>query len=385
MTSATLTTRNATLGDLAEILKDQHARKLDVVAPATSIEADNGRIKVAGTEPILGPDGVTRADGIYRPTTVAVEGLASKLGVPVGYLKGLHADRPDLFDANVNGWLHGGTWNDGGAGADDRKFLVRAFRSDGEDGVARAFLSDAYKPIDNLDVLTAALDGVKRSGMDIEIVGCDLTERNMHVRIASREVAALAPTLLDGYRSPFSGQRGEDLPRVFAGFVIRNSEVGTGAFTITPRIVFEVCSNGVTMSKDALRHVHLGSRLDEGVIKWSDDTQRQNVELVASQARDAVATFLDVEYVESILTRISEKADAEVTDPADAVEEIGKSLRYTEDEREGILNAFIDGGQRTAGGLMQAVTAHAQRVDDADRAADMEDDALRVLDLAAAR
>ncbi len=37
-----LTTRNATLQDLAALLQDQQARKVDVVAAATAIRADRG-------------------------------------------------------------------------------------------------------------------------------------------------------------------------------------------------------------------------------------------------------------------------------------------------------------------------------------------------------
>jgi hypothetical protein len=51
----------------------------------------------------------------------------------------------------------------------------------------------------------------------------------------------------------------------------------------------------------------------------------------------------------------------------------------------GKLAHFIRGGQLTAGGVMQAVTSVAQTLDDADTAADLEAQALRVMDLAAQR
>ena len=51
----------------------------------------------------------------------------------------------------------------------------------------------------------------------------------------------------------------------------------------------------------------------------------------------------------------------------------------------GRLAHFIRGGQLTAGGVMQAVTSVAQTLDDADTAADLESQALRVMDLAAQR
>jgi hypothetical protein len=144
-------TRNATLGDMVEVPRHQRARRLDVVAPAAAIHAHDGNLVIDATVSQLGADGVTSAAGTYRPTAVADEGLADKLGISLAYLR-LRANRPNLWDANVNGWLHG---NDlAGYPPDDRKFLVRLFQPDGTDdglGVARAVLSDSYKVIDNLD------------------------------------------------------------------------------------------------------------------------------------------------------------------------------------------------------------------------------------------
>jgi hypothetical protein len=45
--------RNATLGDLAAMLRDQQARKLDIVAPATAIRARHGQLILDGTDPQL--------------------------------------------------------------------------------------------------------------------------------------------------------------------------------------------------------------------------------------------------------------------------------------------------------------------------------------------
>jgi hypothetical protein len=93
-------------------------------------------------------------------------------------------------------------------------------------------------------VLFAALDGVRQAGVPARVEGCDLTDRRMYVRVVCEEVRALAPALLGGYRSPFTGAAGADCPVVFAGFVISNSETGCGAFTLTPRLVVQVCGNG---------------------------------------------------------------------------------------------------------------------------------------------
>lgn len=378
------TTRNASLADLAALLQDQHSRKLDMIVPAAKIRSEGGLLVVANAEPTLDESGVTESDGRYRPTVVADEGIADKLGIPVAYLKRLRIERPDIYDANVNQWLHGGHVDGDEWGPDPRSFLIRTFRSDltGE-GVARAFLSDRYRILDNLDVLTALLEGVRDSGVETEITRCDLSERRMYVRIAAPAVAELAPELLAGYRSPFSGASGSDNPVVFAGFVASNSEVGGGAFTIVPQIIVQVCKNGMTVTKDALREVHLGGRLDEGIIRWSEDTQQKSLELVASMAKDAVSTFLDIEYVRKVVGEISTKAQTPIEgDVAGTVTTVCKQLKFTEERTAGVLDHFIKGGQLTAGGVAQAITSFAQTVEDADDAAELESVALSALDVA---
>jgi hypothetical protein len=395
MSTLTTTTRNATIEDLASLLQDQHGRKIDMIVPAEQVRSYGANLVIAGADQVIEDDGVTDPNGTYRPTRVCDEGIASKLGVPLAYLRRLREAAPDLYDSNVNGWLHGKRKVAGRDAAgpittvlrepDPRSFLLRTFRGDdGGDGVARAFLSNQYRIFDNLDVLTAALEGVREAGVEVEIDGCDLTERRMYVRIKAPAVQALAPTLLAGYRSPFSGNSGDENPVVFAGFVIANSEVGDGAFSITPRIIAEVCDNGMTITRDAMRNVHLGGKLGDGVIQWSDETQRKNLDLVASQARDAVAQFLDAEYVKRAVQIIEAQATAVVDQPAKAIETIGKRLRFGQDRIDGILDHFVRGGQMTAGGVLNAVTSYAQTVEDADDAMEIEAQAIAALDLAAA-
>jgi hypothetical protein len=185
-----LTARNATLQDAVALLRGQQARKIDVIAPAPAIRAEDGFLVLDETVPQIGLDGVTMTSGLYRPTDVCEQGIADKLGIPATYLRKMRESHPRLFDSNVNGWLD----------RDDRSFLVRCLRDqDGGTGVARAWLSDSYKVIDNLDVLTAAMDGIRTTGYPVTIDTCDLTERRMYVRVRCEPVQVLAPALLAGY------------------------------------------------------------------------------------------------------------------------------------------------------------------------------------------
>ena len=373
------TTRNATLPDLMTLLREQHARKLDVVVPAVALRSIDGVIRVTGTEPVITEDGVTLADGHYLPTVVADGHIADRLGIPVKYLRRLREERPDLYDANVNGWLHGrkplmrgeDVIREGSA-ADARSFLGRMFKGDdGETGILRALLSDRYGVMDHIDVLMAALDGIKAAGVNVDIRGCNLTESRMTVRVSAPEVYAYAPELLKGYRSPFTGASGDDNPVVFAGFILSNSETGGGAFSINPQITVQVCDNGMTITKDALKQVHLGGRLEEGVIKWGEDTQNKALELIQAKTRDAVSTFLDVDYVQRTITRLEAKAGTPV-ETVDAVRDITKALKFTDTQIDGILGYFIQGGQMSLGGVVNAVTAYSQTVEDPDDAYDLD-------------
>lgn len=407
------TLRGAELPDLVALLGSQADIRYDVVANAKALRYECGHLVVEGGAARIDDEGVTSADAKLRLTQGCEDQVADRLEIPTRYVRKMRADAvgrqarmddaPDrdqvaatLLDHNVNHWLRANP---------SRTFLVRAFRDDDPDsvGIARAFLSDRYGSIDNLDVLVAALDGVRRAGVNINIDGCDLSEQRMSVRVSAPEVSALAPELLKGYRSPFSDDRpgggieriralaareglgyeaGEE-PVVFAGFVISNSEVGGGAFSITPRVIVQICRNGLTIKADALRQVHLGARLDEGLIRWSDETQRKSIDLVTAKAQDAVTTFLDVEYIKAVVARMEEHAGSPVKDPAKIVERVGKNFGFSEEEQSSILSAFISSGQTTAGGVMQAVTAAAQTISDPDRAADLEASALDVLEFAA--
>lgn len=369
--------RRADLAELASMLQTQETRKTDLITPAVNLTSVDGIIQVSGSEPVITESGVDTVDGAYKPMPQFLRGLASKLDVPTGYLRRLHADRTDLFDQTVNGFIHGGD----GYGPDGRKFMFRAFSGDEGAGLARALLSDSYAIIDNLDILMTTLEGVTAAGVQAQVAECDLSERQMRVKVTSDEVRALAPNLLRGYVSPFSGARGDENPTVFAGFVVSNSETGGGAFSITPEITVEVCNNGMTLTKQAMRNVHLGGKQDAGVIRWSGDTNQKTLDLVKAKTRDAVQAFLDPAFVEAQVRLLEAEAGKPVEDAAGTVERVAKQMAYSKDEQAGILDMFIKGGQLTAGGVMQAVTAFSQTVDDADSAASLQSSATRVMAL----
>lgn len=374
ITAARSASRNIGLPSLAELLKDQSTRKLDVIAGAGAVRAVGGRIVLEGTEPDIRLDGVTMTAGSYVPNDVANEGLAAKLGIPSQYLRKLADEHVDLYDENVNGWL----------ARDDRRFLIRVLRSDSGGGIARAILSDRYSRIDNLDILLAALDGIRTSGVNIEVTGADVTDRRMYLRVRCREVAVMAPALLERYRSPFDGRAGKDLPLVFGGFLISNSETGCGAFTIAPRLEVQACTNGVVLNVAKMRRVHVGSKVeDDGVIEWSEATQKAVLDVISAKTTDAVKAYLDPDFVTRMIRELEDVAGKPVDNPDITIKAVATKLRFSEEHRVSILNHFIKGADLTVGGVLHAVTSVAQTLHDADAAYELESVGVQAMRIAA--
>lgn len=375
-----LTLQNASFQTLYGQLKEQRDRKVDLIVPARDLCSNQGQVKIRNAgEPVLTDSGVTPTHLTLDPSNVFDEGLSSKLGMPRAYLRTMRdSGWYDLVDANVNRLLHGCP---DVREPDGRRFLVRTFRGeDGRPGYARAFLSDSYKTLDNWDILNAAMEGMSAAGLGVNVVhSADLTDRRMYMKVVVPEISMLAPELLKDYRSPFSGKRGADNPMVFAGVVIGNSETGNGSFFVRPEIQIQVCDNGMTIKQDVIARRHLGAKVeDDGVIQYSDETQKKNLELIKLQTRDAIRTFLNVDYMTRVVERVTEQAGAKVDKPSDVVTRLVKRDAFSKEDAEGLLDRFIQGGDMTRGGVLQAVTAYSQdvRATDPDRAHDMNMDAL---------
>lgn len=397
MTSIPIEARNAELQDLVPMLQAQHDLKLDAVVPESAIHSEKGVLRIEGLK-VFG-------DAMVRPTAVMDGQIAGHLGIPVKYLRAMREQRPDLYDANVNGWLHGYADVDTIVAGRDGTVLVRTFLDPSEgggEGIGRSLLSNKYAPIEHIDVLMAALDGINSSGVECQVVRANLTETRMNVSFAAPGIAALAPELLRNYNPQVKGwgdlmrlrkvaeaegkmyEPGTE-PIVFAGFDIDNSETGGGAFNVWPVIVVEACGNKLKLDiTQALRKIHLGAKLDEGVVKWSDETRQRSVELVRSQTKDAVTSFLSLEYLTAQIEPIEKLAATPLVNAEKTIKHVAKTLAYTEDQQAGILAHFIGGGQMTAGGVLNAVTSFAQTVESADECYDLETSALKALEVAAA-
>lgn len=372
----TTTARNATLADLIETLQTQRALRYDVVAPASLLAYEHGDLVLKGSsEPIITDEGVTIEDVKLTPTDAAEGQLVGKdrLNIDRRYTRRMREEAVDLLDTNVNHWLQADP---------DREFLIRGFKAEGETtGICRAVLSPSFSlDYDHYDGLATVLQGIRAAGVKVGDVKCDLTNNFMRVRIDAPSIAVLAPELLRGYRSPFDPRPGDQLPLVNSGLSITNSETGGGSWKIAGHITVQICGNGATSTVDAISKRHLGARMDAG-IQYRTDTQAAQMEAVKLATRDAVSTFLSEEWLQARVDEMTRQAGREIAEPEKAIKRVGKTqgIEFTESEISGIFSCFIKGGQMSAGGVMQAVTAHAQEIDDPARARHLEEHALEVL------
>jgi hypothetical protein len=411
------TLRGGDIPGLHNLLKAQNRAKLDLNVPVGAMRfAGGGNFEIAGLDPVIDETGVTDPSGLYRPAGPVDTQLSGLLDIPKSYVTKLREGGSkfrNLLDHNLNelsedvgkpyriypdiltpdGYRE--RW-------DSKKALLRLLVGTdpdypGTNGVVRAVLSNKYKAYDNLDALTAVLEGMAAAGIGPEgIDRVELSDNRLYVFVQAPGVEVAAREMTANYRSPWGegfirrqGNReigsGEEMPLVRAGFVVTNSEVGSGALNIKPMAIFLACYNGWQVDFLAkVKKVHMGARnLDEGVVNWSSETLKIANDLVKSQTKDAVETYLSKEFLQQAVDELTKSATVEITKPEQTIKTVTRELVYTKAEQEGIFAMFIKGGQLTSGGVGQAVTAYAQTVENPDRAFDLNATAVRAMKVAA--
>lgn len=382
--------KNLSIIELAEALRTQASQKYDVIVNSSRLHYYQGKLRIDnlkgdGVSDLLKDVGGIKLDSEqlpaympsheFNPTSIFEDQICEKLRIPREYFRRMSDDQKNiiLLDHNVNQWLSQSTDN----------FLIRTFinESDPSLNTARAMLSSSFKMIDNFDILMTALEAVRESGVELKIDSCDLTDKKMYVRFTAPSVEIQAKELLKNYRLPNTSQTGEH--GIVAGFILTNSETGHGAFTITPRLMIKVCNNGMIAKRDSLRKIHVGGKMAESEIVWSEETNQKQLELVQLQLRDAIKTFITPEYVSKAADFIL-SANKVLEHPIDTVKNVTKELQFDTLKADSVLNFFVQSGDMTSFGVAQAVTLYAGREASADDRFELESSAFEVVELATA-
>ena len=337
--------RGKTLVELATEIERQSASKSDLLAQSDALSVGIAHANV----PVMHV-GEKHSFGVNE---VAHGQLATYTGIPKAYYDTLRASAPALYTENVNHWL--------GQRTGERR-MVRTL-----DGNVRALLSPGYRSLDNADLLEAVLPAAHEAGL--QILSSNVTDTRMYLQMTTSRL------------------RGEVKvgDEVQAGLVISNSEVGAGALNVEWLIYRLVCLNGMIVGK-ALRKNHIGRRVtgleDEVQAYYADSTRRLDDAAFFSKVRDTVRHMLTPEGFESKLAELRGSTERKIEgDPVVAVEKFQRRLGLTDGERGGLLTHLIEGGDLSAWGVANAVTALAHDAESYDRSVELERAGSTVIDL----
>jgi Domain of unknown function (DUF932) len=335
----------STLVDVAQRVDHLRRHARDFLARPAQI-----RLSASSTAPSLVLDDGTGALS-FGIGDLVHDQLADYAGIPMPYYKRMLTEAPDLLAANANTWLS----------KSDGRRLVRTALNEEEQPVARAFLSDRYRPLDHFQLMEAVLPLLHENGIRIE--SCALTEKRLYLKAVSERIIGEVRV-------------GET---VMAGIIISNSEVGFGALGIQPLIYTLRCTNGMVVEDSSLRQHHVGRRHGDpgdGDIRHllSDETRTADDRAFFLKVRDVAKAALDEGAFRRQLDRLKAAAGAPIANPAlDLVVEVtAKRFGLSEGEGAGVLAHLIRGGDLSQWGLVSAVTRFSQDVADYDRATELE-------------
>ncbi len=270
--------------------------------------------------------------------------IASRLQIPYRYYDKMRLEYPYLLDENINQWFR----------KEPERRMLRTL-----DGNVRAFLSDRYRRLDNLELAEAVFPIISQMH-GAEILSCEITESYMFIKVVNHSLRAEIDV--------------NDV--VKAGLVISNSEVGLGSLKVEPLIYRLVCKNGLIVKDYAQKRYHVGKQIegtDPAYEIYSDATLEADDKAFFMKVQDTVRTSVDEMRFHMAVDKFrSTKEEKLGDDPVKTVEVLADRYALNQSERGNILRHFLTSGNNTRFGLINAVTRASQNVDDYSRATELE-------------
>jgi hypothetical protein len=284
----------------------------------------------------------------FAPTENCYRQIGDRVGIPAKYFERMRASAPGLLANNVNHWFQ----------TDSEKRMLRTFQNGSN--VARAFLSDRYRPLDNIDIAAHVLPRIEAAGCEIKSTA--ITDNRLYVQ-------AIIPRLEKKLAKV------GDL--VQSGVVISNSEIGCGSLWIEHMVYTLRCTNGM-IGENVVKRNHVGRSkagdMDDQDAReyFTDETRKADDRAFWLKVQDMVKFALSAEMFERACARLEKAATVEIENPSEVIEVIGERMAWQENESAAILKHFIKGGSTTQYGLLNAVTRAAEDCESYDRAVELE-------------
>ena len=319
-------------------LERQRAARKDLIADTRSlaVKSINGisMMSVSSDDDTLS----------FRVSDVAHRQLAERLSIPAKYYERMRTDYPELLDANINGWF----------AKNPEKRMLRTL-----DGKVRAFLSDRYRRLDNLELVDHVLPVIAKM-RSCKIISCDVTDTHLYLKVLNRSMKAeITPGDV-----------------VQSGFVISNSEVGLGALKVEPLVYRLICKNGLICKDFAHKKYLAGKQVedtDNSYELYSDATLAADDKAYFMKVQDIVSAAIDEVRFELTVDKMrTAKKDILNTSQVEAVEELADRYVLTKKEKAIILGHFVIGQDLSKYGLVNAITRSSQDLGDYNRATELE-------------
>jgi len=313
---------------------------LDLVALAQRVQAqaqanrdfvvDTREVRMNNDATLSIPSAEQIITGQLPITEHAHDQIGARLKIPATYYDRLRKDHPALLAQNVNALFT----------AEPERRMVRT----SESGV-RAFLSDRYRRLDNLEVMQNAVLPILGDDPNLSVVSSQVTEKKLYLKIASRTVKGEIKV-------------GDE---IMAGFILSNSEIGSGALSVAPFITRLVCMNGAKVDSLGKRKFHVGRQVEEDGELFSDNTLKADDHAFMLKVRDMVRIAVDQKQFDIVVERmqLSMAVTLPHEKPADAIMELGKAGHLREGEVDLVAQVLLMNSHRdglSQFGVAQAIT-----------------------------
>jgi len=270
--------------------------------------------------------------------------LQTRLNIPAKYYDLMKKKEPGLLAMNLNYWFN----------AHPEKRMIRTL-----DSKARAFLSSRYRPLDNYDLIETILPAIIEA--DCKIESCEITDSRLYIKAVSERIQAEV-------------KQGDI---VQSGLIISNSEIGAGSIRVEPLIYRLACTNGMIAADYGMNARHVGRNIygDDNNAQelWRNETRKLTDAAFWNQVKDTVGGVLNENKFNRIVNSLKEATETEsLKKPLLAVEKLQKTIKFNDNEKDGIISHLINGGDLTKYGVANAITRYSQDIVNYDRATELE-------------
>jgi hypothetical protein len=348
----------------------------DAVRATTTMEIDDdGGITEDVAFEVKIPNGTVDERTVFAGEKTAHSQMAQKLGPDFSrYYRRMRKEHPVQLARDINYLLD--------HEAPEKGLYVRTL-----DGKVRAFLSDQFRTLDTHDLVFVAQPVIEDAGAMITrlelsadqfylvALNPDWGERIDHQHRDVREEGAVFQQWLSESEEGYFHRYGapardiDDEDWVIGGMKLSNSETGRGGLNMSSFILRVGCMNGTTFEKtSATRHIGRKRTEDErGLIPVSDFTLDRERALIWSEIKDAVKFTFDRDRVHEFVAAMTEATTVSLGNAKRTMENIAVTYDFGEKEIKNIANRILLAQDPTIFGAVQAITAMAHEVEDAEK------------------